>query len=80
MRSAAKAVGVGALFPAGATFGQIYDDHTPFTARGIPAIDLIDFDYPPRDSLADTVDKVSQRSLDAVGEAVFRLVARLRRS
>jgi glutaminyl-peptide cyclotransferase len=80
LRFAARAVGVGALFPAGATFGTIYDDHTPFTARGIPAIDLIDFDYPPRDSLADTVDKVSRRSLDAVGEAVFRLVARERRA
>jgi hypothetical protein len=78
MRSAAQAVGVGALFPAGATFGEIYDDHTPFTARGIPAIDLIDFAYAPRDSLADTLGQVSQRSLDAVGEAVFGFVGRLR--
>ncbi len=79
LRSAARAVGVGALFPAGSVAGEIIDDHTPFTRRGIPAIDIIDFDYPPRDSLQDTLDKVSPRSLDAVGEAVYRLVARLRR-
>ena len=42
------------------------------------AIDLIDFDYPQRDSLADNLGAVSQRSLDAVGEAVHRLVTRLR--
>ncbi|MEA2155731.1 MAG: glutaminyl-peptide cyclotransferase [Solirubrobacteraceae bacterium] len=78
LRAAARAVGVGTLFP-DATSGQILDDHTPFTQRGIPAIDLIDFDYPPRDTLADTVDKVSARSLDAVGEAVVRLMTSLRR-
>ena len=44
----------------------------------MPAIDLIDFDYPQRDSLADDLDAVSQRSLDAVGEVVHRLVAQLR--
>jgi hypothetical protein len=78
LRNAAAAVGVGALFP-DTSAGRILDDHTPFTDRGIPAIDLIDFDYPPRDTLADTLDKVSARSLDAVGETVLRLVATLRR-
>lgn len=78
LRAAARAVGVGTLFPDRVS-GQILDDHTPFTQRGIPAIDLIDFDYPPRDTLADTVDKVSARSLDAVGETVVRLVMTLRR-
>jgi hypothetical protein len=78
LRAAAKGAGVGALFPS-AISGQILDDHTPFTQRGVPAIDLIDFDYPPRDTLADTLDKVSARSLDAVGETVVRLVSTLRR-
>ena len=45
----------------------------------MPAIDVIDFDYPQRDSLQDTLDVVSARSLDAVGEAVHGLVADLRR-
>ncbi|MEA2150539.1 MAG: glutaminyl-peptide cyclotransferase [Solirubrobacteraceae bacterium] len=78
LRSAAAGVGAGALF-SGEVSGQILDDHTPFTQRGVPAIDIIDFDYPPRDTLADTVDKVSERSLDAVGETVVRLVSTLRR-
>ncbi|MEA2181758.1 MAG: glutaminyl-peptide cyclotransferase [Solirubrobacteraceae bacterium] len=78
LRSAAGAVGVGSLFPAGLRFGEILDDHTPFTSRGVPAIDIIDFDYAPRDTLADNLTQVSERSIDAVGEAVYRLVARLR--
>ena len=78
LRSAARAAGVGSLFPASGAAVQILDDHTPFTQRGVPAIDVIDFDYPQRDSLADNLSAVSERSLDAVGEAVYRLVARLR--
>ena len=75
---AAADVGVGDLFT-NVEAGTIYDDHTPFTQRGLPAIDLIDFDYPQADTLADTLAAVSPRSLDAVGEAVMLLVARLRR-
>jgi hypothetical protein len=78
LRAAARAVGVGRAFPATVS-GEILDDHTPFTRRGVRAIDVIDFDYPYRDSLQDTVDKVSAASLDVVGEAVHRLVAALRR-
>ncbi len=77
LRSSARRVGVGAVFPDAAS-GTILDDHTPFTRRGVPAIDLIDFEYPHRDTLADTVDKVSARSLDAVGETVLDLLQRLR--
>jgi hypothetical protein len=75
--AAAGDVGVGGLFST-AQSGEILDDHTPFTEHGLTAIDVIDFDYPPRDTLADTLDKVSQRSLDAVGETVYLLVTRLR--
>jgi hypothetical protein len=78
LRAAAIAVGVGALFT-DAEGVSLLDDHTHFLERGIPAIDVIDFDYPSRDTLADDLDKVSERSLDAVGEAVYRLVSRLRR-
>lgn len=55
----------------------IVDDHTPFLRGGVPAIDLIDWRYPGH-SLADDLDKLSPRSLDAVGEAVVQLVADLR--
>ena len=78
LRAAAADAGVGALFPDTSPTGEVLDDHTPFTRRGVRAIDIIDFDYPQRDSLRDDLDVVSQRSLDAVGEAVHLLVTRLR--
>ena len=37
---------------------DITDDHTPLNAIGIPVIDLIDFDYPPWHTPADTIDKI----------------------
>lgn len=55
----------------------IVDDHTPFLRSGIPAVDLIDWSYPGH-SLEDGLDKISIRSLDAVGETVVRLVNELR--
>ncbi len=39
------------------------DDHSPFNAVGIPTIDLIDFDFPPWHTAADTMDKLSAQSL-----------------
>jgi glutaminyl-peptide cyclotransferase len=73
MRAAAARAGVGAVFPATTQTG-ILDDHTPFLNAGIPAIDLIDFSYRYADTTRDTVDKLSQRSLDAVGEATLELL------
>jgi glutaminyl-peptide cyclotransferase len=73
MRAAAARTGVGAVFPATTQTG-ILDDHTPFLNAGIPAIDLIDFSYRYADTTRDTVDKLSQRSLDAVGEATLELL------
>jgi hypothetical protein len=52
----------------------IFDDHVPFLNRGIPYIDIIDFDYPPWHTLGDTEDKCSARSLEQVGRAVARFV------
>jgi len=43
------------------------DDHTPFLQAGLPAIDIIDFDYPHWHTTQDTPDKVSPVSLQAVG-------------
>lgn len=51
---------------------SILDDHTPFLRRGIPAVDLIDFDYPHWHTVADTTDKVSAASLEAVGRTLER--------
>jgi Zn-dependent M28 family amino/carboxypeptidase len=77
LRDAAKAAGVGRHFP-NETRAEILDDHTPFARAGIPAIDLIDFDYPYWHTTEDTVDKLSADSLDASGEAVVELLRRLR--
>jgi len=49
---------------------QIIDDHIPFIQRGIPAIDIIDFDYPYWHTVADTSDKVSPDSLERVGRTL----------
>ena len=78
LRTAAKAAGVESVFPDKDRGTKIQDDHTPFTQRGVKAIDVIDFDYPQRDSLKDNLDAVSESSLDKVGEAAHRLVATLR--
>lgn len=51
---------------------SMIDDHTPFLDRGIPAADLIDFDYPPWHTIADTADKTSAASLEAVGRTLER--------
>jgi Zn-dependent M28 family amino/carboxypeptidase len=47
------------------------DDHSPFLQAGIPAVDIIDFDYPYWHTSADTLDKISARSLQTVGETLW---------
>ena len=49
----------------------IVDDHLPFLRAGIPAVDLIDFDYRYWHTLQDTPDKCSPRSLEAVGRVLI---------
>ncbi len=49
---------------------SMLDDHTPFLEAGIPAVDIIDFDYPYWHTTADTPDKVSAESLAAVGRTL----------
>jgi glutaminyl-peptide cyclotransferase len=50
---------------------EISDDHVPYLKAGIPAVDLIDFDYPPWHTAQDTLDKVSAHSLKIVGDVVY---------
>lgn len=76
LRAAARAVGAARVFPA-SSGETILDDHAPFLRAGVPAVDLIDWTYPGHD-LSDRIDKLSRRSLDAVGETVVELVLRLR--
>jgi glutaminyl-peptide cyclotransferase len=76
LRAAAKRVGAGRVFP-DVTTGTVTDDHVPFLRSGVPAIDLIDFDFRCWHKPCDDLDVVSERSLDAVGETVLELVRRL---
>jgi len=46
------------------------DDHIPFVRRGIPSLDIIDFDYPHWHKTTDTIDKISIESLERVGRTV----------
>jgi Peptidase family M28 len=61
----------------------VEDDHVPFLRAGIPAVDIIDLDYAAWHTADDTLDKVSARSLQTVGdvllEALPKIEARLRR-
>jgi glutaminyl-peptide cyclotransferase len=73
LREAARRAGVERVFPATSDV-ELLDDHTAFLDQGIPAIDLIDWQYPYKDTLRDTVDKTSADALDAVGETVADLL------
>jgi Zn-dependent M28 family amino/carboxypeptidase len=50
---------------------SILDDHIPFVEMGIPAVDVIDFSYPYWHTTADLLDKVSEESLQIVGETLL---------
>ncbi|MBK8783993.1 MAG: M28 family peptidase [Anaerolineales bacterium] len=53
---------------------SMLDDHTPFLEKNIPAVDIIDFDYPYWHTTQDTPDKVSAESLHAVGDTLWHWV------
>jgi hypothetical protein len=52
----------------------VFDDHLPLLERGIPCIDIIDFDYPHWHTLGDTPDKCSAESLEKVGRVVLQVI------
>ena len=54
------------------------DDHSPFLAAGIPAVDIIDFDYPYFHTTSDTIDKVSAQSLQVVGDTLLKWISQAR--
>jgi glutaminyl-peptide cyclotransferase len=73
VRAAARRVGAASTFPLEIQTG-ITDDHTPFLRRQVPAVDLIDWSYPAKDTLDDTYDQLSPRAVDAVGETLVELL------
>jgi Zn-dependent M28 family amino/carboxypeptidase len=66
----AAALGYGAIFINEEKHSML-DDHTPFLELGIPAVDIIDFDYPYWHTTQDMLDKVSAESLQAVGDTLL---------
>jgi hypothetical protein len=54
--------------------GTILDDHVPFNKAGVPAIDVIDLDFPCWHKRCDRLKAVSPKSLDRVGETVYELL------
>lgn len=48
----------------------VEDDHMHFLKAGIPSVDIIDLDYPAWHTAQDTLDAVSARSLQIVGDVV----------
>ena len=56
----------------------VTDDHIPFVQRGVPAVDLIDFDYGYNDvfwhTTDDTINKLSPKSLEIVGTVTLETV------
>ncbi len=50
---------------------SLMDDHIPFLRRGVPSVDIIDFDYPYWHTTSDTADKVSPKSLEIVGKVLL---------
>ncbi len=49
----------------------IEDDHMPFLAAGVPSVDIIDLDYPAWHTAEDTLDKLSPKSLQIVGDVLL---------
>ncbi len=61
----------------------IEDDHLPFVKRGVPSIDVIDLDYGYNNvfhhTAQDTIDKLSPRSLEIVGNTTLEAIRMLDR-
>ncbi|MEO6802090.1 MAG: M28 family peptidase [Granulicella sp.] len=65
------------------TAGAEEDDHLPFKQRGVPVLDVIDYDYGPHTAVTpdgwhhtaeDTIDKISARSLQISGDLFMEMI------
>ncbi len=58
--------------------GPIEDDHLPFVKRGVPSADVIDLDYGYNNVFhhtpQDTMDKLSPKSLEIVGNTILETI------
>lgn len=49
----------------------VEDDHLPFIQAGVPSVDIIDLEYAPWHTAGDTIEAVSARSLQIVGDVLL---------
>ena len=73
-----RALGYGQHFSNASSL--IEDDHVPYLNAGIPAIDIIDFDYPYWHTPGDTVDKTSADSLKVIGDVLYHALPEIDRT
>lgn len=74
----AARLGYGSIFVS--QQGAVEDDHLPFLKRDVPAVDIIDLEgYQYWHTTEDTLDKVSARSLAAVGDVILTTVQELQK-
>jgi len=67
--ASARRLGYGAYFRSDAV--AVEDDHVPFLRARVPAVDVIDIDYPPWHTADDTLEQISPKSLGIVGEVIL---------
>ena len=81
VHEAAQRSGVQSHFYARA--GAMEDDHLPFVKRGVPSMDVIDLEYGYNNVFhhtpQDTLDKLSPRSLEIVGNTTLEAIRMLDR-
>lgn len=75
--SVAKRLGEGQYFLNSSM--SVVDDHTPFLARGVPAADIIDFDYRYWHTDQDTLEHCSPHSIAVVGYVLLETLHELDR-
>ena len=71
--STAQKMGHGSIFVNAST--PIEDDHIPFLSAGVAAADIIDLDYAPWHTAADTLEQTSARTMQVVGDVVVASLA-----
>jgi len=71
----ASDLGYGNIFVPSSIY-PITDDHLPLLNKGLRVIDVIDIDYAYHHTVEDTIDKLSARSLKAVGDVAWKLLQR----
>jgi glutaminyl-peptide cyclotransferase len=56
----------------------VLDDHVPLIEAGIPAVDVLDFDYPHWHKLSDTADKISSKQMEEVAGVIVEWLGGLK--